>query len=262
MVSITTHAHLQAARRLSFCFYCGETFLPDDARDFDHVPASAVFAKADRAPLKLPAHVQCNGAHSEADAKVGQLIGLLRNEVPGHPRNRKLAFYTDPGASLGAVLNVPLDAMARRWLRGFHAALYRQPLPSGARYAITLPLPRGMMENGRPNIEPPRLPQHRLFVETIKNCRAHANIDRLIANKGKLTYECVWAPDDGGRFWHCIFALNIYDWRDLAPTNMGERCGCAGCYTVSADQVPEHGTRLKPFAIRVPNFDPDDPFGQ
>jgi len=64
------------------------------------------------------------------------------------------------------------------------------------------------------------LPQHLNFVQTIKTNRAKNNLDRICCNKGKLTYECVWAQADNDGPWLCIFALDIYDWKDLGRTRV------------------------------------------
>jgi hypothetical protein len=50
--------------------------------------------------------------------------------------------------------------------------------------------------------------------------RARGKLDRTVCNKGKLAYECVWQQVDNGGPWMCIFAFDIYDWKDLGRTGV------------------------------------------
>ncbi|WP_428245649.1 hypothetical protein [Ferrovibrio sp.] len=261
MVEISTHKDLQPLQKLPFCFYCGLGFKPEDQKDQDHVPAETIFAKSDRRPLKLPTHIVCNAQHAASDQLVGQLIQLLRFEVPKSERDRQLQFYLDTANGLGAVTNINLDAMAQRWLRGFHAALYRQPLAENTRFAITFPMPKARLVDGQPQFEPLRIQQHQFVVDTIKNARPRRNLDRIEINNGKLVYECVWVKADNADYWSCFFALDVCGWRDLAPAYGFPRCGCAGLYTVPAGELPKTAMQLNPGKIRVQNLDPLDPFG-
>jgi len=98
--------------------------------------------------LKLRAHKACNHGHHLNDEKIGQMIALRRREAP-RPENRKLhALRTNAGA---AIINLDVDATVWRWITGFHAALYREPLhfqatgktdPPFVR-SIVLPFPKG-----------------------------------------------------------------------------------------------------------------------
>ena len=49
----------------------------------------------------------------------------------------------------------------------------------------------------------------------IKTQRLLQNLDRITSNNGKLTYESVWCKFRDADVWACVFALNIYDWKDL-----------------------------------------------
>jgi hypothetical protein len=123
--------------------------------------------------------------------------------------------------------------------------------------ALVTPFPRtrdGSMEMEK--LEP----QHLLFVKTIKLNRAKQNLDRILSNNRKCTYECAWVQDDDKVGWLCIFALNIYDWKDLGETGVEPSRGCAGAYTLAAP--PPHATRAMDSPIILPNREPFDPFGR
>jgi hypothetical protein len=83
--------------------------------------------------------------------------------------------------------------------------------PVSASGGLVTPFPKARIINGR-LVFAPLLVQHPLFVQTIKSNRARDNLDRIVCNKGKLTYECVWQQADDCGPWMCIFAIDIYDW--------------------------------------------------
>jgi hypothetical protein len=103
--------------------------------------------------------------------------------------------------------------------------------------------------------------QHFLVVDTIKTNRAKNNLDRIQCNNGKLLYECVWLQSDGG-LWICVFALDIYGWKDLGDTPHLPARGCAGFYLLPSGSAPESATKAVTSMVIIPNFDPLDPFGK
>jgi hypothetical protein len=106
----------------------------------------------------------------------------------------------------------------------------------------------------------PIRPQHRLFVQAIKDNRARGNLDRVQCNKGKLTYECVWHQANNIGPWMCFFALDVYDWKDLGRTRLEPARGCAGAYVLPTGTVPAGAARGAVYAVQVPNYDTLDPF--
>jgi len=124
-----THKLLKGASGLSFCYLCGTTFRPGDETDRDHVPPSGLFAKADRdPPLILLTHRRCNRSRSTEDQEISQLVGVLHGRRV-NARHNKLQIqvgWSPDGQP--AVVATPIDVKAaiRRWVRGFHAALYRE----------------------------------------------------------------------------------------------------------------------------------------
>jgi hypothetical protein len=259
MVSLATQAEFRAVQTLPFCYVCGRTFAADDVKDRDHIPAEAVFHKRDRMPtLWLPTHKNCNAGHSSLDQKIGQLVALKRYTVPSK-RNRQLRFRMFR-PDVGAIVNLDIRGVVWSWVRGFHSALYREPIPpTWYMYSIQTPLPSGAATALGFEIDP-LPPQHATFVEVIKIQRAKRNLDTIKSNNGKLTYECVWHQADNDGPWLCIFALNLYDWKDLGLTSGQPARGCAGFYQLPSGLSPHDATRAVQTPIIIPNIDPLDPF--
>ena len=257
MVALSTNRDFRAVQKLPFCYLCGEEFRSEDIINRDHIPPQNSFAVCDRTPsLWLPTHEHCNSAHKMIDEKIGQIISLKWGYVPSDPKNRRLRF-TIFNKDLTAVNNVNIDGALSRWIRGFHAALYNQFLAETPLRALVTPFPR--TQNGSVEMDKLR-PQHLKFVSTIKLNRAKRNVDRILSNNGKCIYECVWHQDDDKSTWLCIFALNVYDWKDLGETGVEPSRGCAGAYTLAA--TPSNATRAVESPIALPNLEPLDPFGR
>jgi len=260
MVALRVHKDFQQVRYLPFCYLCGRDFVDEDEVDGDHVPPRAAFNARDKEPpLKLKTHVACNSALKVDDKKIGQLIALRRREGPTSPRDQALEIVHYRNPNMAAVENLNVDGAVWRWVKGFHAALYRTPL-RGQSYAIQTPFPRGDIRDGRVTIRPIRK-QHLLAVDAIKRNRLTGSLDVIVDNKGKLRYECVWCKADAGDEWLCMFALDIYDWKDLGNhTSEIPPRGCAGIYLLPDRSVPESASRDSVTRIAVPNFDTLDAF--
>ncbi len=265
MASITSQKDAAPVQRLKFCYLCGKEFGPDDDINRDHVPPENIFLPADRDPLWLPTHIRCNTSYGRVDEKIGQLIALRYGKVPSKLRNRKLRFMISADRKHGAVINLNIDDAVWRWVKGFHAALYSEPLcfhtvGSEENRALVTPFPRARRVHNRLVVDQPG-PQHLRFVERLKLNRAYNNLDRVTRNNNKLIYECVWYRADGNGPWLCIFGLDIYDWKDLGRTHMSPARGCAGYYVLTSGGVPQNATAGVASTIVVPNRDPLDPFG-
>lgn len=260
MVSLLRQSDFRSVQNLPFCYLCGRQFVVGDSQNRDHVPPECIFAPLDRDPLWLPAHTVCNKSYSLMDEKIGQLIALRYGKVPRNPRHRRLKFTVSPLRDLGAVVNLDIDAAVWRWISGFHAALYRES-GVGIKGSLITPFPKARLVNGRAVVAPLRV-QHPLFVETIKSNRLRDNLDRISCNKGKLTYECVWQQADNGGPWMCIFALDIYDWKDLGRTGILPARGCAGFYITPTQTVPANGTKAVKSSIIIPTSDRLDAFAR
>lgn len=214
-------------------------------------------------PLKLQTHRKCNGKYNLIDEKIGQLIALKRSVVPP-ARNRRLEFkrILIPGwsASINAISNVDIKGAIRRWVSGFHAALYREPLPVDTQFGIETPFPSARFTDTGIQVDQLK-PQHRMFVELLKKNRAARNIDQISTNKKKLKYECVWVQLDNAEGWICIFALDIYGWKDLGDVNNFVPRGCAGFYLLPSREAPSSAALSTKISLLIPNYSPFDPFG-
>lgn len=264
MPSLETQKQAQELRKISFCYLCGNEFVPDDDCDEDHVPPKACFATSDRNfPLKLPTHRSCNSGHKLIDEKIGQVISLKHGRLPPLSNQRLKFTFVPPSrrrAVLGAVTNVDIEGAVWRWIRGFHAALYRQPLPVTTRFAIEMPFPSAQFSGREPQFKRLRT-QHLVFVETIKTNRAARNLDRIQCNNKALTYECIWDQSDTGP-WICIFALDLYAWTDLGDIRNFSARGCAGSYVLPSGTVPTVATKATRLRLTLPNYEPLNPFGR
>lgn len=173
--------------------------------------------------LKLPTHCVCNHTHHQNDEKAGQLIALRRGQVPS-----RLRFAGFPDDGMAAFVNLDIEGAAFRWVMGFHAALYREPMPRVARAGIFTPFVKGRRWGGQPLFEV-TTPQYHMIVETVRVNRERGNVDTLSCNNRQLTYECVWSQANTHE-WFCCFMLDICGWKDLGSTpQLGAREG-AGMY--------------------------------
>jgi hypothetical protein len=260
-ISLTTHLTFQDTSRLPFCYLCGQSFGSSDDTNRDHVPPSGLFARADRAiPLVHRTHRRCNELRSPEDQAIGQLVGVLhgRRVNRAHDKLRIRVGRFPDGHRVAAVTGLDIREAIRRWVRGFHAALYREYLSLDAVFATYPPLPEGRpagdhVEYGR---IPDVLPK---LVEELKRNRAVENLDRVVCRNGKCRYECVWSQADDGR-WMCIYGLDLYNWKKLGDGSQPAR-GCVGCYLRPAGGIPPNAsvaTRLVFDMGRTSSFDPFD----
>jgi len=263
MPRLATQKDLRAVRSLPFCYLCGGAFARDAQINRDHVPPSSAFAKADRdPPLKLKTHIECHKRWSVEDKKVGQLIALKRGERPKAPRDEALRFV-GAGNMIG-VDNLNIDEAVWRWVSGFHAALYGTPLVLSENSWRTLrtPFPRGTISGNTVSLQP-MFHQHSMIVDAIKRNRAADNLDVLVANRGNLRYQCVWVEADDHSKWACMFAIDIYDWKDLGGhTPAIPSRGCAGLYVADNRGAPSGAAVDRRSPIAAPNEEPLDPFGR
>ncbi|GAF74525.1 unnamed protein product, partial [marine sediment metagenome] len=134
----------------------------DDVKTREHVPPKSIFAKEDRnPPLILPAHLACNQQQSGDDEIVGQLVAVAHGGHPDPERSRLQFEICDAGDSRDPVLMIrgtQLERLIWRWIRGFHAALYREYLPPETEWAIHIPFWRGSQDGDVVTVKPP-LPQ-------------------------------------------------------------------------------------------------------
>jgi hypothetical protein len=262
MPTLTTQASIKHARELSFCYFCGNGFNDQNKNCPDHVPPEAIFNVNDRNfPLKVASHLDCNNSQSKDDEVIGQLIAVIHGKQP-KPENTRLKYRAyqieNTNETLFGFVNINLPSQIWRWVRGFHATLYKEFLPDDTVKAIHPPFPHGKTYVKGFDIDK-ILPQHRWFVEIIKKNHNINYTDKIECNNKKLLYECVWIQRND-LSWGCIFALQIYDWMKLADKHFTSR-GCVGYYHPSTG-CPINGTKGTALEVSFTNLEPLDPFGK
>lgn len=265
MTTLTTQKDALAIRDLPFCYICGSQFDVGDAIDYDHVLPKAIFDPPDRNfPIKLAAHRdRCHSPMNLDDEIIGQLLSLIHGKRPSDRNNKlKIELYKrlDSGELLASFNQRSIEFLIRRWLKGFHAALYRSPLPEGTEFAIQTPFPSGTIHKGHIE-EDPIKEQHFEFVECIKRNRVARNLDRIECNNKKLRYECVW-DQLSNQSWACIFAIDLYGWIDLGDVNNFKPRGCTGLYIPPSGIAPSSASLATKLEFKLPNKYTADPFGQ
>lgn len=265
MIVVSTRRQLQALRALPFCHACGRQIDRSKAElfDFDHIPAKTCFDEVDRdPPLKLPTHRACNNAHNLNDEKLGDLIAVHRHQAiePNAGALRvQVIVDSNSGTEFAVFDTLDLIGSLRRWVGGFHAALYKEPLPISAHYHISPPIP--LAEERATGLSVRPIPASQApFVHTLKLNRLAKNVDAVETCRAKLRYECVWAKDDSGSHWLCIFGINLYDWIGMGDHRLTPR-GCVGVYKLPSGGVPEKASRATQLQASIPNKSPFDPFG-
>jgi hypothetical protein len=238
-IEMASHGSLGSARTLRFCYLCGKAFGSSADRNADHVPPSTVFDDLDREPvLILSTHPDCNGAYSPQDQQIGQLVGMLhRRRFPAG--QRKLAIHEiegDDGEIRALLYGTSLPATIRRWVRGFHAALYREYLPEREGSFKTFP-PLTAVDGTGTTVSP--RPQELIaprLESALRQARAQGQLDRIEIRNGKCRYQCVWAPWTATE-WCCVYQLDLYNWSDLGDPRLPQT-NCVGIYRAVGAEPP------------------------
>jgi hypothetical protein len=237
---LSTHKAFQVVRRnLSFCYLCGQPLNNAEQTNRDHVPPSGLFAVEDREPsLILPTHYRCNRERSGEDQVIAQLVGVLpgRRVNDAHNKLRVAVGQFEDGNSFAVLSDIDIRQIIRRWIRGFHAALYDEFLPGDAVFATYPPLPEGRRDGDK--ITFVAIPEaYSKFVDELKRNRLVQNLDRIVSRNGKCRYECVWSQSDDSH-WNCIYGLDIYNWIDLGDIKNFPARGCVGLYRRPSGGAP------------------------
>jgi hypothetical protein len=252
-IELKTQQALRPIQRLPFCYLCGQAFLPGDDRNVDHVPPTTIFLAADRDfPLILPTHTICNAGRSVEDQTIGQLLGILHNRAPSSQQNKlKFEFGELPdGQTVVAVGGLDLRGIIRRWVRGFHAALYREFLPDAYLFMTNPPLAEG--ERSADGLQFGRVePLIHEAARELRENRSRGLIDQIHCRNLKMRYECVWMKADAGE-WLCFYALDLYDWTKLGDVKTFGSRGCVGVYHRADYSLPSGATCGIRSAIKMP----------
>lgn len=265
MVTITTERALQACRRRrAFCYLCAKPFIPSDfenkATNSDHVIPFSLPHRLDKSvPLKLETHEQCNSTKKERDTLLAQIVGMKQARYP-LDRDRKFDAYAFEVAGsdipAGAIDYFPMDEYIWEWVRGFHAALYEEPLPETEQHKVFVPFPAG----DDPAHPVPPDPLHAILVAAIKRNRAVSCLDRVECYRGRCRYECVWSRSEEG-LPICVFGVDAYEWLTLGDIHHFEPRGCVGYYFRPAGHPPEASVEDPTVRPEFSNVHRLDPFG-
>jgi hypothetical protein len=242
LIHVTTQREFNRRRNPGFCYLCGEKWKPGDKRVPDHVvPKNAALPKDREPAFILLVHDACNDGKSRWDERIGQVFKMLHGTLPHDPSLHRLEFIrfiaTNREEEVGGIGGLDLHRTLIGWLMGFHALLYREYLPHTGLFAVTEPWPSFV---GDPNYVEPIQAVHSAWVETLQRSRAAATIDRVVAWKGHLRYECTWSRLNDGRP-ACVFALDIYDWTKLSGDSLAPKRSCTGLYATAA--TPNNASR-------------------
>jgi hypothetical protein len=230
-----TELDLRRCREFPFCYICGRPFVKGDDVNLDHVPPKKAFSPKNRSrPLMLRTHKTCNKKQSSDDEKITQLLASLTGKIT-RLRDVKITtglVISEDGKHQYDAVIIDLKHHMRRWLQGFHAALYRAPLHgSNVKYAIHPPFPEARSVSGS-NIElKPLLSQQEEFCHKIRKNRAAGKTDSIRCFSGRCIYECVWGRLNDDEAISCFWALNVNEWIKMAPPDVGPMQGCVGVYT-------------------------------
>jgi len=265
MVEITTQQQARAVTQLDFCYVCGEPFTEDNPATRDHVPPRKIFLAEDRNwPLILPAHSECNSEYSFSDEQAKGLLALLHpteNPVLPH-KTEQVGIVERDGKPTGVLLKgLSLRRIVAKILRACHAALYQEFLRNeDTSRAILLPLPIIDPETGDVD-KMELLPQHEMLCKVIKDNRSISNVDKIQAYNGKFRFESVWGSLDNDKETHFgTFAIDVYEWHNLASNFRGSPQGCFGMYRLNKSPIP--GDACVATSIELPHsyLEPFNPF--
>ena len=265
MVEITTQQHARKVSHLDFCYVCGKPFTESHPSTRDHVPPTKMFLEEDRNwPLILPAHRECNSKYSFSDEQAKGLLALLHptdNPVPPH-KTEQVGIVERNGKPTGVLLQgLSLRRVVAKILRACHAALYGEYLPNeDTNRAILLPLPIFDPETGDVD-KNELLPQHEMLCKVLKDNRNISNVDTIQAYNGKFKFEAVWGTLDNDSETHFgVFAIDIYQWHNLANGVLGRPQGCFGMYRLNRSPIPENACVVTSLELPYSYSEPLNPF--
>lgn len=265
MVEITTQQQARTASQLDFCYVCGNSFTESNPPTRDHVPPRKIFLEEDRNwPLILPAHSDCNSEYSFSDEQAKGLLALLHPSDKPVPPNKteQVGIVKRGGKTTGVLLKgLSLRRIVAKVLRACHAALYQEYLRNeDTNRAILLPLPIFNPETGDVD-ENESLPQHEMLCKVIKDNRSISNVDKIQSYNGKFRFEAVWGSLDNDQETHFgIFAIDIYEWHNLANNVLGSPQGCCGTYRLNRSPIPQNACVATSIELPHRYLEPLNPF--
>lgn len=233
-IRLSTQQDFRILQRLPFCYLCGEPQAPHhgDANWLrDRLPPKVIFDKTDRTPpLKLPCHETCRNK-SVLDSAAKVLTSIFMGEKSQVESFESGAKPDPPEKGLQATdLSEPLlKREIIRWIRGFHAALYRSFLDSNlVNWTVYLPLRVEHNSDVRARA-PDLLGQRRVFLDLIEKNRSVRRLDQIVCYNEYCTYECVWVRPNRGR-WFCVWSVDVYGYYLCGAGQAEIPRACVGTY--------------------------------
>ena len=270
MVRMNSQQEVQVAcRAVRFCYLCGK---PLPARDSpgrsklvrtEHVIPSKLLGDqpadpAERWPVTLEVHVECDDRYKGR----GDDLAKLLHRISAYPEQRwperkhvkrlglNLLRIRSPlgGHSLPAFGNAQKALSAPwSWVRGIHAALYREYLAVNSRHTVLPPVPAFDASAG-----PTALLKAEELSVGIRTIVGYAvskgRVDSLSAWGGQVSYQCMWFTswdENGAGVWQCVWQIvlpGVSTWsRSVLPA--GQERPWHGCY--STERLPDGATVLE-----------------
>ena len=264
MVEIVTQQQAREASQIDSCYVCGKPFTESAPSTRDHVPPRKIFLSEDRDwPLILPAHNECNSEYSFSDEQAKGLLTLLHpTDKPVPPlKTEQVGIVERDGKPTGVLLKgLSLRRIVAKILRACHAALYQEFLGNeDTNRAILLPLPIFDPDTG--NVDKNELlPQHEMFCKLLKDNRNISNVDKIKAYNGKFCFEVVWGTLDDNETHFGVFAIDIYEWHNLASEVLGRPQGCCGMYRLNRSPIPKNACVATSIELPYSYLQPLNPF--
>ncbi len=230
----------------AFCYLCGGGLPPRGKPGRrqqvvgEHVIPRILLGDAPKSQaetwaVKLNVHRQCEQQlkqHADHWLKLLQEMHVKPSDEwakPGHLRN--MPIY--PSQVLHPQTGDPVPAFAGcselfdgvwRWIRGMHAALYLQFLPSDVPHCSYPPVPACSSQHGGPTIAETEMQSHLILSIIDLATKTLDKWDGVTAWSGVVVYRCVWwkrSALEGKPNWICFWALTfprLNEWsRQLLP---------------------------------------------
>jgi hypothetical protein len=223
---------LRARQGLTDCYICGAPLPPpgpgrNGKCKGDHVLPRAVLDMAAAIPggdfpLVLDVHAQCEDRCKRGRDQVAKIVQMMCSSGPQSLADSEVARFRNqcdmsllwvggvPAPVIGNAQEILLAAMI--WVRGFHAALYGEVLPSEIEHRTRCPAPGLRSEGGdfaaqlREETE-----MTNASLGVLGGAIEGGATDRVTLRAGAIDYRCTWvaSPYHHGKPWSCIWALDL-----------------------------------------------------
>jgi hypothetical protein len=269
MIRISSQNEMQVAcRAVRFCYLCGEPLPARNQQDRKLVCREHVIPKTllgdppldrvQRWPVKLDVHKGCDKKYKAGTDDLAALLHCInvhpKEQWPKPKHIQRLGLSLVRVHSLLGGPSLPAFGNAQKpvsavwmWVRGIHAALYREYLPESAPHTILAPVP-GFNASAGPSALRQTVERSAIVRAPVEYGVRTGRADGLSAWGGQVSYECVWFPpvdEHCGDVWACFWGLifpGVSTWsRTVLPP--GQECPWHGLYTTNC--LPDGATVLE-----------------